>query len=325
MKRKLYIHAGAGKTATTAIQSFLLRNVSQLQSNGCLYPEVGRQYSAHHPLAALFLPHTPGWVAGTSETETIDALIDEIEASECETAIISSEVFFYATKLREMQEYFRRYDTRVLFYLRRQDEWLESIYRQDLKVGETTETAAEFLRRRGRDGKFFSRLEAWAAVFGRGSIQAHLFRSDPDGNPIEQSFLRSCGVDWSDGYLMAGRANERLNRDSLRFLMLLPEKPRYGADYDRVFQWLADYSRERPDEAENRFLFSPQQRRQVLEDLRSENVALAERYLGECGGDYFDAAVRSISERWQPYSGLSAEKAVEIAWYLMSRIGVAHP
>ena len=320
MKRKLYIHAGAGKTATTTIQTFLHQNAPELRARGCLYPQAGRQFSAHHPIAALFLPEPIEWTGGLTDAETIAALINEIEASPCDTVILSSEVFFYATRLSELKGCFERYDTRMVVYLRRQDEWLESVYRQDLKVGETEEAVEEFLKRRIPHGKYFSLMEAWAAVFGRNNVQAVWFNPRARGNPIEIDFLRNCAVDWSDAYEPMACTNERLNLDSLYFLALLPARPRYGPAFDQLFEWLADYSRDRPDSAEHKLLFSPQQRVQILEKLRAENVALAEHYLCDHGDAYLKACAPSVSEPWQPYSGLSAEKAIEVAWHLISRL-----
>jgi hypothetical protein len=84
-KKIIYIHGGHGKTGTTSAQYFLYRNQREL---GIFLPTIGLHDHGHHGLVNPW-KYVPDW--DEDETALFASLIDEIEATEQQIIVISSE------------------------------------------------------------------------------------------------------------------------------------------------------------------------------------------------------------------------------------------
>ncbi len=91
MKKRLFLHIGSHKTATTFLQNSLTRNAPALRDLGLLYPKAGRIHGAHFKLCwALKEPATRD-----SALEDLDdwaALFQEIDAAPEEIVVLSTRV-----------------------------------------------------------------------------------------------------------------------------------------------------------------------------------------------------------------------------------------
>jgi hypothetical protein len=151
---RLVVHVGAAKTATTFLQHALHDNEKVLSDLGVYMPAAGRfQFSAptilHHNLAweylepARFDPEAGGW----------DALVEEVEGSPAEVILLSSESLermTHSTALREVFEsQLKRIsdDVTILFVVRDQLSYLNSLYNQNIKSLRSTETFDAYIAR----------------------------------------------------------------------------------------------------------------------------------------------------------------------------------
>ena len=132
---KLYLHIGTHKTGTTSIQKFLARNRNKLLDLGYLYPLSGRVKAlsiAHHKLswgvmrAKRFRRVTGRWEELGQEWKKLHK---EIANEKKENVIISAEDFsnLNANTISALQKRLSRYDTKIVIYLRRQDEFFPII------------------------------------------------------------------------------------------------------------------------------------------------------------------------------------------------------
>ncbi len=140
---KIILHIGTYKTGTTSLQHFLSRNRTLFLGQGLLYPSTGLHWEAHHNLArALYLcePMVGDW----TPQAYLQAFETELAASAAPLALVSSERFGALHPNRVVEYLGERLD-RVVVYLRRQDEWYETWYRECLKNSHTTDNPAEFL------------------------------------------------------------------------------------------------------------------------------------------------------------------------------------
>lgn len=322
MTKRVSIHGGLPKTGTSSIQEFLRKNEEELRRNRCSYALAGRQFNAHHPIASLFLGHEKAWVDPCEADDIRARMRGELASDEYDTVIISSEVFYYANRLDELREFFADCDLQFVLFLRRQDEWLESVYRQDLKVGESDLDVESFLERRSGEGDYLHRVEKWSAAIGRENVRLELFRPAAAGIPLQQRFLEACGVAWSERYEVTPPSNLALNQDCLEFLRFVPDRPRYGSRYVDLMDLLVQYTSEHADDMATSKVFSPQQRIGILEKFKDSNAKLAERYFGRYDGKLFDQPEPDPEELWRAYPGLSPRKAAEIAYFVISRYGV---
>ena len=94
MSRSVLIHAGTHKTGTTSLQTLFTRHRAELADRGILYPVTGvwsggSEGESHTNIAWELMGH----VLFDPESGTLDDLVDEIVASPCRNALISSEEF----------------------------------------------------------------------------------------------------------------------------------------------------------------------------------------------------------------------------------------
>ena len=138
----LFIHIGAPKTGTTAIQDFLLRNREHLRRHGVLYPMAGLFKSAHHTIGAAVFPGRSHRLVGVSRDEALRSSVanvrSEIEQSKPHTVILSSEYLWGRLSredVRSLLEPFSDCTIKIIAYLRRQDLLAQSLYVQAVKGG----------------------------------------------------------------------------------------------------------------------------------------------------------------------------------------------
>lgn len=174
----IYLHLGLHKTGTTFLQRMLQGAPDWLKEQGYLYPKTGH-WGTRYPTAPQSNPgHSEFFPAfGGSKLEARTALLrslqDEISATGATKVILSSETFSHPKKdprnfdFSELRKIGR---IQPIFYLRRQDTYASSLYREVLgwATNRLTLTFDEWL-----DGPaeqwldFETRMNRWAEVFGR--------------------------------------------------------------------------------------------------------------------------------------------------------------
>lgn len=177
--KTIFIHVGAGKTGTSALQSFLSMNLERLAESGLYVPLVGavenQKYIAHH------------FLSGTSRFSSEDPFeawraIAELKN---EKVLISSEVLHNRITqddgvafFESVKEILNGWTIRVIFYVRREDDWLESVYAQWIKSGtlRTGETFSDFARR--YRPKLAKQIKLFESLFGKSSLIVRPFKRD---------------------------------------------------------------------------------------------------------------------------------------------------
>ena len=205
-RKRLVIHIGMHKTGSTTIQRFLSRNRLVLRLAGVLYPEScgadGRREPKHNALFAAISHEAdhgaPHPVLGPS-ADLVEAMAGRITSSRAQIAILSAEGFSgekpaFSSALAPLGEYF---DTRILVFLRRPDDWVESFYRQMILSREVREARSleAFLQcpatRAHLD--FCGILGWWAERFGREAVCALPYQADA-GRDLARAFLSAAGL-----------------------------------------------------------------------------------------------------------------------------------
>jgi len=223
MRRTLYLHIGAHRTATTSIQRFLRTNTEGLAQRGILNPG---GLSRHHVLAGRILGgHAEAAAADlTAEAERVGAAIGRPVG----TIVLSDEDICTRTDMARLARLSAHFEVRVIFVLRRQDLWLESWYRQNVKWQWNRDLAhltfAEFLAR--RRGFFWIDYDATVTrldrLFGAEAVRVMVFEKGamPEG-PVA-AFARAIGLDSLDGLAAGQHANASLSALTTEFMRHLP-------------------------------------------------------------------------------------------------------
>ncbi|MBZ0294052.1 MAG: hypothetical protein K8L99_15935 [Anaerolineae bacterium] len=126
--KKLYIHIGYPKTATSSIQQGLHQNSAELALHGYCYPATGLIGVGKHALA-----HD---IQGNVHSR-IQQLIREMRSGSLENFILSSERFatFSRPEIEQLQRVCADFDTYIVVYLRQQDAFIQSLWSQKSKIG----------------------------------------------------------------------------------------------------------------------------------------------------------------------------------------------
>ncbi len=128
----IVLHIGTGKTGSTAIQKLISTNRKVFEERGWLYPiNIGNLGYCHARL---------GIALTKNNSDTLQELSDEVRACPLKNILLSYELFYnqpevkietLITTLRALN----KGEIRIIIYLRRQDEILESSTLQSLKDG----------------------------------------------------------------------------------------------------------------------------------------------------------------------------------------------
>tara|TARA_B100002049_G_C16068366_1_gene371579 strand:+ start:380 stop:1351 length:972 start_codon:yes stop_codon:yes gene_type:complete len=187
--KKLYLHIGNPKTGTTAIQRFCYENHTLLKDQNIFYPIRYCHESGPH--------YEVTWAIDENNQSFFQSLLAEFESSRCSSLLISSEMFStpryqsslsVSKTLRMFRDIgFKLPDIHSILYIRRQDEYYESIYNERVKNHGLTkrimETAAPL------DYSFI--LGIWSEFIGVNNVKCLQYSSG--GGSIIGSFCDAIG------------------------------------------------------------------------------------------------------------------------------------
>lgn len=121
--RKLYVHIGNHRTGTTSIQQFMYAHREALWRRGVLYPNATRRHLG--VMDGIFRQGNGARIA-----EDLERKADHRGAH---TVVLSEEDVCKRADLSPLLDLAERFEVRPVFFLRRQDLWLESWFSQNVK------------------------------------------------------------------------------------------------------------------------------------------------------------------------------------------------
>lgn len=223
--RRLVLHIGLHKTATTYVQNVLSSRRYDLLQAGVLYPLAGSGLLARGVDRATLSTRDGAQSGHALFTRPGDRhgpvadLMDELPDS-VSTVLLSSEDF--SLGLMTPQDYLARFGgfgtVEVVLVLRRQDEWIESFYKQVVDQYGNFETRSfeEYLAQEGpRLLDFYTRFSGWRDAVGPDRFHVLSFDDLPGGGDVIcRRLAEIAGV---DGPLLDGLTSLGVPRyDSVR-------------------------------------------------------------------------------------------------------------
>ncbi|WP_299733510.1 hypothetical protein [uncultured Tateyamaria sp.] len=163
---RLILHIGSQKTGSTSIQTFLTQHPDKMAEAGLSYVKAGRGPAAHNKLA--FKRDTEQFPV------LMKRLVAEVENDPDKTHVISAEMLFTTRMARSMAEYLPddlRAETQVIAYIRRQDKFLEAMYKQVVKTGRFKGTAQQYAQKRETALMYSKILGTYADGFGADNVK----------------------------------------------------------------------------------------------------------------------------------------------------------
>lgn len=195
------IHIGAGKCGSSALQAFLRENREELIANGVFVPDKALQLSGDiegHQLW-FFQGMLP---VDDDKVKIVDSRMDQL-AKYCiahgyKLAVISAENLCNPYGCEALfKGTFDKYLCRFLFYIRRQDDYLNSAWQQwYIKQGYSL--CDWLVMNVGLIANWFSYIQPWVSAYGVDSIVVRKYSSKSLVNAdIVQDFLQLISEDFS--------------------------------------------------------------------------------------------------------------------------------
>ncbi len=281
---KLYLHIGMGKTGTSAIQYFLFKNREYLKSRGIYFPAKDD-----------YLDNAiDGTTSGNSE-EIIKLILEERYEEVFEyfenllqnnDVIISSEVliYFFGKNIELLADIVETFDTKVILYIRKQDEFYNSLANQwtKFKYLEDVDCISEVHEHYFYIMKLMNHVnndKIVMKVYEKGQFK--------NGN-IFSDFLDCLGLELDENFeLPEKRINTSLS--PLAYEIKKIYNKRYsGVLNENLIKTLVEYSvLDRKSNDEKFFVISKTEREELLETYSVFNMGIATKFFGREDGKLF--------------------------------------
>ena len=243
--RQIFIHVGAGKTGTSAIQEFLKLNRLELEANNLKIPDSGLrviddQGITHHDLA--------GKVSRDYCSDVLD-LWRKLIKEEGDRFLVTSERFHslikYNTKIfEEIRNILDGFDVSIIFYIRREDQWIQSAYEQWIKAGNKRDGEAIHELIKKPSISLPEQVLRFADIFGPENIILKPFeKSQFAGGNIFSDFFSIFNIDVNDDFLFPKKnSNPRLSIDALEFKRIFNTICANPRESRSINSYLTEYS-----------------------------------------------------------------------------------
>lgn len=225
MKKTIYLHAGTHKTGTTAIQKFLYGNKDELLLYNYDYLIDNCIWNAHHPIGWSFqgtqsaiIQYCPWYERGI-----INNLEEEINRSEKQNFILSSENLFQLKNLDFIERFFKRFsgfDFKVMIYLRHQSSFIESWYLELVRADYCKLDASleDFVNHPMYQLDYNSELIAWTNFVEKQNIYLFDFERESSKGLIK-GFCEFLDLDIGSFCAPTTKTNERISPAQLKKLL----------------------------------------------------------------------------------------------------------
>lgn len=234
--KKIVLHIGTEKTATTSLQYFFSANQARLNNYGIWYPSSENldycHRNAHFPLAASLYEECPDFVTPTKHFKpaaVFGSLFADFESRDETTLLISCEHFSSRCSRPErvsmLKNIFSEYELQIVVYLRPQHELVLSAYSTYLQAGgrDTLEEVArrEWLRPQAIYFNYLKMIERWWGAFGKESVTVRIFQENQlYGGSVYRDFLSVLNIEWDDSLLVPENQNRPICKELADFLFL---------------------------------------------------------------------------------------------------------
>lgn len=333
--KRILLHIGTPKTGSTAIQSFLTKNGSALEKNGIGYyipnqrfvPWPGYSngdFLVYHTLfqlkeqdqnalkTALHINTADHYYMLDRFTKPVQPyLLKELErfkayAKKFDTLILSEEVFyhsevfypdFWPTIKKTLTNLFEEnIQIDVIVYLRRQDLWVESKFKEGVSMIYPWQLSIEqTIQEYKRIGFFdyYATLQRLESTFGKEHVLIRNYqRSNLTKHDIIYDFFATCKIAWDNAYRYNEDriANPSLNAyatyamDYINRNIPITEKQKWT-----LYKVSNRYTRQQPEE-KNTTILSHELRQEILDFCQECNQKISKEYSN--GEPFFDNTIK---------------------------------
>lgn len=302
MKKKIYLHIGQPKTGTSSIQVFLAKNAEKLKQHGYLYPELESLEDARKGeitsgnmgyISRTLLPELHGeFPPGSDYKVELKKLISSIEKVECDNVILSSEFLCVlpATSLFNLANALKDYEVKIVIYLRAQEQFIQSVYAQRVKVHQEARSPLEFIEyliKHDPHIDYYTLIGRFGDIFGKDSLIIRIYeREQLINHDLVEDFLDAIGVSDRSDFVFDKRG---VNKTHNKYVILLQRlvndhlSPSMAVKLSNFITKI-DINSYFDDKHQ---MINKKLKKKIIEKYRKSNRKLAKEYLGRENGILF--------------------------------------
>ena len=190
MSKTIFLHIGTLKTGTSAIQDFLVLNRKALSKQGILYPQKSRR--------DYFKTRDGETIVPAQKFKNYQKLV-HLSRTKDRHVILSNEAFSLMYDASAIKAAIGDVETVIICYLRRQDDFIQSYYNQEVKLAGNYRKIKAYQPPTTLD--YYELLDRWARIFGRENIIVRLYEKQQfKDQDLIVDFLTLFGIEWSDAF-----------------------------------------------------------------------------------------------------------------------------
>ena len=280
---ELVLHIGGAKCGSSAIQAFLRQNAGALRDRGIALPGKMLDFSSEVTGEQIWAFEDAA-VGGDTEglSVRLSRLFDEAGEGGCDRVILSAEnICNHPTLAHAVARARGNRPVKVVFYVRRQDDFLISGWQQwHLKMFPSVE--AFLADRVGRVGCWYSMITPWADVFGDANVVVRPFvRDQLKDRDVVADFCEAAGLDSQGLEPLRRQANPSFD-EALARLAHRVQDVFEGQHDNRFYEVMVRLlGQDALKQGSASSLLSLDTRRRVLQRYAEENEALKARFMPE--------------------------------------------
>jgi len=300
--KQLYIHIGAAKTGSSAIQSMLRINRKIFYNKGYLIFDANMDYANLEKDASDI---SAVWYFEKIKKDNLEKkFIAQINDSVIfmhehglEKAIISAENLSNKDYEKIFHEIRNKLNIKVIFYIRRQDYWLFSAWKQwQVKKGKSFEKFVHDAIKI-KYPNWLNIANSWENIFGKESVQVRLFdKTVLTKQDLLQDFCRCIDFEETNILSMPGYINENFN-DAVLYLAQCNPHLFSGIHDNRFYHFLQKELGDKVmrDKVGSLFLTNEIKNR-IYTAFLKDNEVLKKKYFPDLNQDIIPQKAKPINE-----------------------------
>jgi hypothetical protein len=288
---KIVLHIGGAKCGSSAIQAYLAKNASALAARGLGVPGTALDFESHVTGEQIwFFEDMAASRDFTGLAGKIENLCKAARSRRLSTLVISAENICNHPELAKVfASVLASDDVRVVFYVRRQDDFLISSWQQwNLK---RFASVGDFLTARaGKDARWLTMICPWADAFGddRVAVRPFIRKRLRNGDVIDD-FFHLIGISQEGLTSLSRNANPSFDEALARLAHRVRDVfdgPHDNRFYDVMARLLGEAALKKGSASS---LLDLETRCDIYATYANENEALKARFLPDLGeGPLFD-------------------------------------
>lgn len=307
----VYLHIGLHKTGTTALQYFLEDNKEVLAKHGICFPDFGFRYKLidfrrnGHFLVVPWEDKQTGESTFDRPCADYEPTLDKIRdlGQTYDKILLSDEGIWRSShhrgdfwpRLKEDLDK-RGLNLKIIVYLRRQDLWIQSFWKQKVRGGVTStfpQHVEKMKKSRTYPIDYCAYMDMLSGIFGKEALIIRLYEKGQYQGPektIHSDFLDIFGLKISDGFsLNQEYYNPSLEGNYLELRRQLNSIPDFYP-HDKILKRAINDAQKLGGEETNFHQYSwfaPGEEKAFLDRYAESNSRLAKEYLGREDGTLF--------------------------------------